>query len=272
MTCDDVFDILTRGPFPSGAADDDDQVERHLARCAECRRLATALRPAVELFQESIEPDETSALPGYRGRVALPGAEDLLETCEERSNDESQGLFAAGWRPAWIRADAAARRFGARPAPSSALRNVRGEPPASFGHSATTARTNLFRFAAAVMLGVAAAAGARSWMQDQATSAGIPPSGPTELVATHDGHGEPGKHDLRWLAGLALPATCLPSEARAALRDSAQYRRFEGIQLASADHAVRLTCCTDCHNATRAGLLPGAGATVLMQACVACHD
>ncbi len=111
MTCDDVFDILTRGPFPSGAAAEDEQVEQHLARCAECRRLATALRPAVELFQEAIEPDESSDLPGYRGRVALPGADDLLEHCEERSSDESQGLFAAGWRPAWIRADAAARRF-----------------------------------------------------------------------------------------------------------------------------------------------------------------
>ena len=30
MTCDDVFDILTRGPFPSGAAEDE-SVQRHLA-------------------------------------------------------------------------------------------------------------------------------------------------------------------------------------------------------------------------------------------------
>ena len=82
MTCDDVFDVLTRGPFPSGAADDE-QVERHLARCSECRRLATALRPAVELFQEAIEPDESCGLPGYRGRVALPGADDILEHCAE---------------------------------------------------------------------------------------------------------------------------------------------------------------------------------------------
>ena len=44
-------------------------------RCQECRRLATALRPAVELFQESIEPDQTTDLPGYRGRVAMPGAD-----------------------------------------------------------------------------------------------------------------------------------------------------------------------------------------------------
>ena len=272
MTCDDVFDILTRGPFPSGAMAEDEQVEGHLARCLECRRLATALRPAVELFQESIEPDQTSDLPGYRGRVAMPGADDMLEHCEEVSSDESQGLFAAGWRPSWIRADAAARRFRARPAPSSALRGVRGEPPASFGRSKITARTNLLRFAAAVLLGVAAAAGARSWMQNQATSAGIPPSGPTELFAAHEDHGEPGKRDLRWLAGLALPSTCLPEDAKAAILNSAQVRRLDGLQLASADHTVRLACCTDCHNATRAGLLPGSGATVLTRACAACHQ
>ncbi len=122
------------------------------------------------------------------------------------------------------------------------------------------------------MLGVAAAAGVRSWMQDQATSAGIPPSGPSALVAGHDDQEEPGKHDLRWLAGLPLPATCLPPEAKAALRNSAQVRRFDGIQLASADHTLRLACCTDCHNATRAGLAPGAGAGVLTRACVACHQ
>ncbi len=120
MTCDDVFAILTRGPFPSGAAEDE-SVERHLARCPECRRLATALRPAVELFQESIDPDETTGLPGYRGRVALPGADDVLQHCEELTGDELQGLTEAGWRPAWIRADAAARRFGARPAPRSRI-------------------------------------------------------------------------------------------------------------------------------------------------------
>jgi hypothetical protein len=109
-------------------------------------------------------------------------------------------------------------------------------------------------------------------MQNQATSAGIPPSRPTELFASHDGQEEPGQHDLHWLAGLALPATCLPEDAKVALQNSAQVRRLDGIQLASADHTVRLACCTDCHNATRAGLLPGSGATVLTRACAACHQ
>jgi anti-sigma factor RsiW len=64
--CDDVFDILTRGPFPTGA-DSDGVVESHLTRCGECRRLAEALRPAIELFQEAVAPEESRGLPSYWG-------------------------------------------------------------------------------------------------------------------------------------------------------------------------------------------------------------
>lgn len=66
MKCDNVFDILTRGPFPTGDPSDA-AVERHLAACHDCRQLAEALRPAVELFHESISSDEVDSLPGYRG-------------------------------------------------------------------------------------------------------------------------------------------------------------------------------------------------------------
>lgn len=66
MNCDLVFDILTRGPFPAGDPSDD-AVERHLAACHECRQLAEALRPAVDLFHESF--DDCENLPGYRGTL-----------------------------------------------------------------------------------------------------------------------------------------------------------------------------------------------------------
>lgn len=71
MNCDHVFDVLTRGPFPTGAPDDA-SVERHLASCAECRRLAIALRPAVELFEEAVRPEESRGLPSYWGEVGEP--------------------------------------------------------------------------------------------------------------------------------------------------------------------------------------------------------
>jgi hypothetical protein len=69
LNCDQVFEVLTRGPFPTGDAIDA-PVERHLGCCHECRALAEALRPAIELFHESIEPEESRDLPGYHGSVA----------------------------------------------------------------------------------------------------------------------------------------------------------------------------------------------------------
>jgi hypothetical protein len=64
MNCDQVFDVLTRGPFPTGTSCDV-PVEAHLNKCAECRQLAEALRPALELFQEAVDPEESRDLPGY---------------------------------------------------------------------------------------------------------------------------------------------------------------------------------------------------------------
>jgi hypothetical protein len=66
MNCDDVFDVLTRGPFPTGAASDAD-VELHLEECSGCRQLAEALRPAIALFEEAMGAEEARVLPGYWG-------------------------------------------------------------------------------------------------------------------------------------------------------------------------------------------------------------
>jgi hypothetical protein len=64
MHCERVYAILTRGPFPSGEVTDV-AVEIHLAHCAECRRLAEALRPLERPLHEAVQ--ESSQLPGYRG-------------------------------------------------------------------------------------------------------------------------------------------------------------------------------------------------------------
>ena len=66
MNCDQVFMILTRGPFPTGEPWDE-QVESHLETCADCWRLASALRPALEVFQEAVPAAESRDLPGYWG-------------------------------------------------------------------------------------------------------------------------------------------------------------------------------------------------------------
>jgi hypothetical protein len=64
VTCDQVFDCLTRGPFPSGGREDE-PVQRHLEACHECRQLAEALRPAVALLHESLPVGEQAELPSY---------------------------------------------------------------------------------------------------------------------------------------------------------------------------------------------------------------
>ena len=82
MNCDQVFDILTRGPFPTGTACDAG-VEAHLGICPECRRLAEALRPAIELFQEAVGPEESRDLPGYWCAVATDRKQPIVSYAEE---------------------------------------------------------------------------------------------------------------------------------------------------------------------------------------------
>ena len=79
MNCDQVFDVLTRGPFPTGAASDA-AVEHHLRCCHDCRELAEALQPAVELLHEAIAPEDASGLPEYQG--ALSSAHGSVATAE----------------------------------------------------------------------------------------------------------------------------------------------------------------------------------------------
>ena len=112
MDCDQVFMILTRGPFPTGEAWDE-QVEAHLETCADCWRLAEALRPALEVFQEAVPPAESRELPGYWGD-ARPASEVIAEL----TAGTSRTALAPGVRrisrplPAYQR-NAATREFSA---------------------------------------------------------------------------------------------------------------------------------------------------------------
>jgi hypothetical protein len=110
MDCEQVFMILTRGPFPTGEAWDE-QVESHLESCSECWRLAEALRPALEVFQEAVPPAESRELPGYWGD-ARPASEVMAEI----ASGATQTALAPGVRriarpiPAYQR-NAATREF-----------------------------------------------------------------------------------------------------------------------------------------------------------------
>lgn len=78
MHCDQVFDVLTQGPFPTGESIDA-RVERHIACCHECRQMAEALRPAVDLFHESIVEFDQVPLPEYRGQAGDASVATLPE-------------------------------------------------------------------------------------------------------------------------------------------------------------------------------------------------
>ena len=62
LSCDAVFDVLTRAPFPDSGSDSE-SVEAHLSVCHECRCLAEALRPAIGLCAwPQIRGPSTSAI------------------------------------------------------------------------------------------------------------------------------------------------------------------------------------------------------------------
>jgi len=96
ITCDTVFDTLTRGPFPAGEANDD-AVEMHLQGCHECRQLAEALRPAVAMFHESYAV-QSPDLPAYCG--ALSVAEPIRVT-ESAARAIASAQPARRISPAW---------------------------------------------------------------------------------------------------------------------------------------------------------------------------
>ncbi len=77
MDCESVFEILTRGPFPTGDVSDG-AVEAHILRCPDCRRLAEALRPADDVEQESVDSEESLALPGYWSHLSSGGTEPVV--------------------------------------------------------------------------------------------------------------------------------------------------------------------------------------------------
>ena len=84
VNCDQVFDVLTRGPFPTGEASDE-AVEQHLRACHDCRRLAEALRPAVALMHEAVSGDQALSLPEYQGSLPVRSPGDDVFAARLRS-------------------------------------------------------------------------------------------------------------------------------------------------------------------------------------------
>lgn len=112
MDCDQVFMVLTSGPFPTGDSSDV-AVEQHLEQCSDCWRIAEALRPAHDVFEESVPASEGRDLPGYWGdatpaRSALAQVQQtairttMLQTAPRRARPQYYTPLPArepiGWR------------------------------------------------------------------------------------------------------------------------------------------------------------------------------
>lgn len=232
MNCDLVFEILTRGPFPSGEPTDA-SVELHLSRCHDCRRLAEALRPAVELFHETLAYEEDGgSLPGYYG---------LLSEADEPQ--PTAVLAMAPWREA--------------PAPRQAL-------PAPLPRRWRNSLPQAGQLLGAMSLGAAVCVAfaivvAQSPSPRQHPSESLRAGAP---MAALNVAALPGRDVQTRLAALHLPEACLETSSLTADRGS-------GAPLHAANH---LLCCTHCHNAAQAERPPVPAIALLQrEACVACH-
>ena len=108
MNCDQVFDMLTRNSFPA-AETTDDAVEFHLRACHDCRQLAEALRPAVDLFHESLHPADRRELPAYHGDALATSDQDLpalIDALVERTLRGENGREEPGELPRQARVPA----------------------------------------------------------------------------------------------------------------------------------------------------------------------
>ncbi len=136
MRCDDVFEILTSVPFPSGSSTDE-AVEQHLSACHECRSFAEAMRPIASIATES-------DLPTYNGRISEqttghqpPSLVNRVQVLvqrehEDRMRKKKSANAASRSGAAFIVVCAAACLFGAAATFGSQLWATRGKADASF--------------------------------------------------------------------------------------------------------------------------------------------
>lgn len=99
MDCNQVFAILTRGPFPTGGPEDE-LVEDHLETCGNCWRFAEALRPSEEVFREAIVDGESRDLPGYWGdaRSARVVVAQLASTASQVAKGRGNRKFVGSMK------------------------------------------------------------------------------------------------------------------------------------------------------------------------------
>lgn len=237
FNCDQVFDVLTRGPFPAGEPSDD-AVEQHLRACHDCRCLAEALRPAVALLHEAIASDDACGLPEYQGALA-----------ERRSPGRNM--------------------LSPRPLPRG-MRQLSHSPMISRPRPQADNLLKLVRLTAAAMLVVALGILVYGFSAAPTSSPAMPLA-QRPAFAEPLAEPEPTADGLLRLASLRLPAACLPNEHRPR---SPQHAALLIAALQNGTLA-NLHCCTECHHATAAlhsaALRSAVAITALTEHCRTCH-
>jgi hypothetical protein len=231
MNCDQVFDILTRGPFPTGGASDAD-VETHLSHCDECRRLADALRPALELFQEAVGPEESRDLPGYWCAVATDRTQPIVSFAASRQLRQTK--FGAGLTKHWF---------------------------------ATGTAVTAWRMAAMLALGatLGTVIGSRSALDSRLI--GLPPvDSVAAAVGAADDDDGPQLTASQHSELAVIPAACLRYRPGKSPRFT-----LRGDQLLAQADLTNLICCSECHNINGEGVPKSATAQVAKQ-CQLCHS
>ncbi len=242
LNCDQVFEVLTRGPFPSGDPQDE-AVERHLRACHECRQLAEALRPAVALMHEAVSSEEAEQLPEYQGSLPWqrrPG---------RRMFATAHLAISPNQPPPVVRKSVPAERLGQarRPQFVSAIRVI---------------AASLIMAALGLLFGGSVFSPNSGTRGEPVVGANVPRE-PGRLLAD----GVPSAQGLITLASLKLPTTCLPAAHRPISAEEAR-------QIADAMSSGTLSglrCCTECHHA---GISRPAAANLVLaaqQSCQACH-
>ena len=231
MNCDQVFEVLTRGPFPTGAPGDE-AVERHLRACHECRQLAEALQPAVELLHESLDPAQTADLPEYQGALAI--AERSVATAD-----------------------------GPPPRPLS----VRQLARLRIAERRQIWLSHLTQFAVAAVLLMAI--GMLGWNlittarrdngESRLIAAVLAPSG-GRMVAQLDDRG------LVTLASLNLPTQCFPGGVLIDATSGGEH------PLPAATSKEGFRCCTECHNPGQTSRPKTSVIGAMQRSCMACHS
>ncbi|MDX1948827.1 MAG: hypothetical protein SFU86_25795 [Pirellulaceae bacterium] len=210
--CDQVFEVLTRGPFPTGQASDA-AVERHLRACHDCRQLAEALQPAVELLHESLAPEQSLDLPEYQGLLASVERAIATEQAPQQVRPQVRKVVRPERRPS--------------AAPSAAL-----------GAFRLVAATVLLSALATLLWGLATTS-------RQAVAGRAPlilaPASATRPAVQIDNQG------LVTLASLQLPAGCVPRDLLV------QAGRVQPLEIASGTSVLCCTICHRAGQEARAG-------------------